>query len=85
MNIHLHIDRLVLDGVDTAPAQRHRLRGSLETELTRLLIEGGLADELTAGGALPNVATPTIQISGSNDPAQLGRKIAGAVYGGIGK
>jgi hypothetical protein len=85
MNINLHIERLVLDGVDTAPGQRHLLQGAVETELARLLIEGGLDHQLTGGAALPRIASPAIQLNGGNDPAQLGRTIAGAVYGGIGK
>lgn len=85
MNINLHIERLVLDGVDTASGQRHLLQSAVETELSRLLIEGGLAHQLTGGGALPRINSPAIQLNGGNDPARLGRKIAGAVYGGIGK
>ena len=85
MNINLHIERLVLDGVDTAPGQRHLLRAAVEAELTRLLSEGGLAQELSGGGALPRIASPAIQLNGGNGPTPLGQKIAGAVYGGIGK
>jgi hypothetical protein len=50
-----------------------------------MLTAGGLAQQLTGGGALPRIAGPAIQLNGENDPTQLGRKIAGAVYGGIGK
>ena len=35
MNIKLHIERLVLDGVNIAPGQRHLLQASVTTELTR--------------------------------------------------
>ena len=85
MNINLHIERLVLDGLDTAPGQRHLLRAAVESELVRMLTTGGLANQLTGGGALPGIVSPAIQLNGGNDPTQLGRKIAGAVYGGIGK
>ncbi|HXI26416.1 MAG TPA: hypothetical protein VNG71_21360 [Pyrinomonadaceae bacterium] len=85
MNIDLHIERLVLDGVDTAPGQRHLLRAAVETELTRLLLEGGLAQRLSGAGALPGVVSPAIQLNADNDAAQLGQQIAGAVYGGLGK
>ena len=84
MKIDLHIERLVLDGVDTAPGQRDLLRAAVETELTRLLLEGGLAYRPN-GGALPGIVGPAIQIHVGNDPLQLGRQIAGAVYGGLGK
>jgi hypothetical protein len=85
MNIDLHIERLILEGVDLAPGQRPGLQAAVESELTRLLTEGGLAPQLTAGGALHRVTTPAIRLDRGNGPATLGHQIAGAVYGGIGK
>ena len=82
-SIHLHIERLVLDGVDIAPGQRPLLQASVTTELTRLLTDGGLAPSLAEGVALPRLSTGGIQLT-DNDPAQLGRQIAQSVYGGIG-
>ena len=82
-SIQLHIERLVLDGVDIAPDQHQFLRASVTTELTRLLTDGGLASGLAQGTALPRLSTGDIQLTGNN-PAQLGRQIARAVYGGIG-
>jgi hypothetical protein len=83
-SIHLHIERLVLDGIDIAPGQRHLLQASVTAELTRLLTHGGLAPGLAQGIALPRLSTGGIQIT-DNNPAQLGRQIAGSVYGGIGR
>ena len=83
MNINLHIERLVLDGVNIAPGQRHLLQTSVETELTRLLTDGGLAPGLAQGTALPRLSTSGILLAGNN-PTQLGRQIAQSVYGGIG-
>jgi len=85
MNVDLHIERLILEGVDLAPGQRPGLQAAVESELTRLLTEGGLAPQLTAGGALPRVTSPAIQLGHGDAPTTLGRQIAGAVYGGIGK
>ncbi|WP_297324640.1 hypothetical protein [Nitrosomonas sp.] len=83
MNISLHIERLVLDGVTIAPNQRHLLQASVEAELTRLLTDGGLAPSLTHGIALPRLSASSMQLTGNN-PAQLGQQIAQSVYGGIG-
>jgi hypothetical protein len=85
MNINLHIERLVLDGVNIAPDQRHLLQASVETELTRLLTAGGLSPSLAQGTALPRMSTSGIQLTGGNDPTQLGQQIAQSMYGGIGK
>lgn len=85
MNVNLHIERLVLDGVEIAPNQRQLLRSAIETELSRLLTAGGVAAELASGGAVSRVAGSSIQLQGSNGARELGRQIASAVYGGIGK
>jgi hypothetical protein len=85
MNINLHIERLVLDGIPLGPGQRPLLQAAVETELTRLLANGGLSDAIQSGGALYNVRTASIQLANDGSPARLGERIAGAVYGGIGK
>lgn len=83
MNINLHIERLVLDGVNIAPGQRDLLQASVTTELTWLLNNSGLAGNYVEGVALPGLSTSDIQLTGNN-PTQIGRKIAQSVYGGIG-
>jgi hypothetical protein len=84
VNVNLHIERLVLEGIDIDPAQRPILQAALEAELGRLIAEGGVG-ALAAGGAVPSVKAEGFQMSGDGNPSQLGRQIAGAVYGGIGK
>ena len=85
MNINLHIERLVLDGIPLGPGQRPLLQAALETELSRLLTSGGLSDSLQLGGALYNMKTSGIQLAHEGNPAQLGEQIASSVYGRIGK
>ena len=84
MNINLHIERLILDGINISPGQRHLLQASITTELTQLLNNSGLADGLVEGGALPRLSTNNIQLT-SNKPMELGKQIAQSVYGGISK
>ena len=83
MNINLHIERLILDGVDIAPGQRHLLQANVTTELTRLLNNGGLAHNLAEGVALSRMSTSDIQLT-DNKPMELGQQIAQSVYGVIG-
>jgi hypothetical protein len=85
MNIKLHIDHLILDGITVPHSRRHLLRASVQSELTRLFAEGGVSPSLANGTAVPQVSATGIQLSGSNDSVQLGRQIAQSVYGGIGK
>lgn len=84
MNINLHIERLILDGVNIAPDQRHLLQASLTIELTKLLNQSGLAANFIEGLAIPKLTANGLQLTGNN-PTQLGRQIAQSVYGGIGR
>ena len=85
MNVRLHIERLLLDGVDIEPGQRELLQAAVEAELVNLITLGGVANGITTGGTIPRVAGHSIQLQSEHGPAELGRNIAGAVYGGIGK
>lgn len=82
MDINLHIERLVLDGIHLNHHQRHLLQASVQTELARLLIDGGLAPNFMQGAAMPKLNANAIQMRG-NDATQLGQQIAQSVYGGI--
>lgn len=82
--VSLHIERLVLDGLDAVSAQPHLLQAAVEMELTGLLTEGGLAAQLSGGAALPRIAGAAIQLNRGDGPSEIGRQIGGAVYEGIG-
>jgi hypothetical protein len=84
MNINVHIERLILDGVTVASSQRQLLQAAVEAELGRLLTTKGLAPSLESGGAIPRVSGGSIQLAPENNPMQLGQQIAQAVYQGIG-
>lgn len=85
MKINLHIDRLILDGIDLPHAQRPVLQAAVEAELGRLLAEGGVGTDLAGGGAVPSVKAGGFEMGGEGNPDQLGTQIARSVYGGIGK
>jgi hypothetical protein len=85
VNVNLHVERLVLDGINVEPAQRPVLQEALEAELRRLLTEGGIGAGLAAGGMVPSVKTNAFEMSGEGSPVRLGQQIARSVYGGIGK
>ncbi len=83
-NIHLHIERLILDGLPIERSQGPFVQAAVEAELSRLLTENGLAPNLHTDGAMPNVHANAIQLTASSNPAQVGTQIAQSVYGGIG-
>ncbi len=85
MKLEIHIQRLVLDGVDIPPGGEGPLQQAVQAELSHMLATGGLTPRLLSGGALARVRGGDIQLPGESDPAQLGGQIAQAVYGGIGR
>lgn len=82
MNITLHIERLVLEGLPLAPGQAGQLRAALEQELGRLLGERGLAPGLGAGA--PALRAASIDLAGNPSAAALGQQLAAAVMAEIG-
>jgi hypothetical protein len=85
MSLELRIERLVLDGIEVAPAQRPALRAAVEAELARLLAGDGIAPELLARGATARVSGGPVELGGQPEPGLLGSRIAHAVHGGIGR
>jgi hypothetical protein len=84
-NIHVYIERLVLHGLPLERIQAPHIQIAVENELTRLLVENGLATNLQAGGAVPSVRANAIQLTPSSNPTQMGTQIAQSIYSGIGK
>jgi hypothetical protein len=84
MNIELHIERLVLDGLPVGAGQGAAIQAAVEAELARLLASGELSPVLLAGGAVPMLHAGGIQVAGAVQPGPLGTQIAGAVHGAMG-
>jgi hypothetical protein len=84
MNISVHVERLVLEGLPVSVSERPLLQVAIEAELTRLLRNGGLADELRAGAALTQVPAGTLRVGTESSPKELGTDIARAVHPGLG-
>ena len=85
MNIHVHIERLILDGLPVTTAQGPLVQAAVESEISRLLGADGLSASLRVGGALPSVAGGTIELRSNPGPVDLGKQIATAVSGALGQ
>jgi hypothetical protein len=91
MDIHLHIERLILDGLPLPLEGQAVLQAALEAELARLLVAGGLpgAGELPetwrSGRAIPYLRAGGIRLGSESGPEQLGQQIAQAVYESVGR
>ena len=81
MNIALHIERLILDGLPLSSHQGAAVQAAIETELTRLLEERGMGN--VSGGAVPHLSVPAIQLTAGGQPAQWGRQIARSLHDGL--
>jgi hypothetical protein len=82
--IRLHIERLVLEGIDMPPAHAPAFRAAVEAELAQLLAKGGVGASLTAAGghATPELPPATVRLS--DTAATAGSQVANAVYRRIG-
>ncbi len=85
MNISIHIERLILDGLSLAHRDRSRLQSAIEDELARLLTAGSLVVDLRTPGTLSRLTGGTLELTNNEDPHLLGKQIAHAIYGGIGQ
>ena len=79
-DIHLHIERLVLDGFALDAAQGPALQAAVQAEVSRLLAEQGLGSGFRQGGALAYVRGPDLQLPPEPHPEPLGRQIGGAIH-----
>jgi hypothetical protein len=80
--IQLNIERLVLDGLDIPPGQRHLLQAGIEVELARMLRQGGVVSPL-GGGAYDRISAADVMFAPGNDPQPLGHQIARSVFGSL--
>jgi hypothetical protein len=83
MNIELHIERLILEGLPVSPRDRANLQAAVEAELTRLLAAGGLRSELLSGGAMRSLSAGEFQVPNNQSPMDLGNQIAHTVHSGV--
>ena len=81
MNINLHIERLVLDGIALSPEQRPHLQATIESELSRLIDEQGWPAP-SSSTQVYRVAANSVHIGQTIDAASLGQQIARSVHGG---
>lgn len=85
MNVELHIERLVLEGLPVLPAQRPALQAAVEAELTRLIAANGPSPAMQRGGAVARLAGGTMTWDAAQSPEAMGQGIAQAIYGGLGR
>jgi hypothetical protein len=78
MNVNLHIEKLVLEGLPVTSAQGPGLQAAVQAELARLLGEQGMRG--APAGIEAFRPAGSIRLKPGASPAQLGRQIADAVH-----
>lgn len=82
MNVNLHIDSIVLDGIDLAPGDDRLIQQIVSRELTTLLSTEGLASSHHA--SRDSISGASIHL-GSTGTGSLGHQLAHSIHGTIGE
>ena len=83
MTVHLHIERLVMEGLSLGSLDHHQVKAVVESELGSLLLSHGLGEAVQNGGEISFLSGNTIHMQSQQSPTTLGRHIARSVYGGL--
>jgi hypothetical protein len=83
MNIRVHIERLVVEGIELAPADGPVLQEAIQAELGRLLAAQTPPGVLERGGTVPVKTAGPIHLEANQTPVFLGKQIAQAVFEGL--
>jgi hypothetical protein len=81
VNLELHIEELVLHGIDLR--DRERIAAAVEHELARLFAERGVPPSLIQGGELAQLDGGRFKVHPGNGPEAIGVQVAQALYGGL--
>lgn len=82
MNVHVNIDRIILDGINLSPEDRPILQAAIESELKNLIAAQGVWSQWSAR-AMPRQSASAITVKDSINPIELGQQIAFSVVGGL--
>jgi hypothetical protein len=83
VSMSVHVEWLVLEGIEVVPTGRTALCAAVERELGGLLARRGLGLELGAGGFFPSIRGGVAHLVPNAQPAVIGGQIAAAIYGGL--
>lgn len=83
MNFDVHIERLILEGIDLAEQERPALQRAVSAELRRLLELEGLSARGRQPGYISRLPGGGVEMAPGQSTAELGRQIARAVYQGM--
>jgi hypothetical protein len=80
MNVNLHIDQIVLDGIDLAPGQNQLLQHAIINQLTTILARQRIGASLRDSSNWDSLQGNSIHLGRTADAATLGPQLADAIY-----
>jgi hypothetical protein len=83
VKIHVHIDRIVLDGLAESWKDAGTVRLAIQRELATLLAAPGASAASWKGANLARVQAAPVQLASSPAPRTVGRSLAHAIGGAI--
>jgi len=83
MNITIHIERLVLDGLPVTSHDAGVVQSAIEAELAGLFVQQGFGPGLPRGKALSHLRTGSIHVGCGASPAQIGDQVASVLHHGV--
>ncbi len=83
MNINVHIERLILEGLPVSSHDAAVVRAAVQAELSRLLAEHGVEAPSHAASELPHLSAGLIHLTHDVRPITVGDQIARVVHKGI--
>lgn len=83
MNINLHIERLIVEGLPLEWRERQALHGAVEKQLAHLLMTRGIPDGLHAASNVAALVAPTLHGGRDAAPQSLGTQIGNSLYAGL--
>lgn len=85
MNLNLHIERIILEGVTIEPHEQAIVKASVISELGNLLTNTELPSYVTSHNLSPVIYGSEVSLSVTSAPRDLGMHVARSIYEGINK
>jgi hypothetical protein len=83
MKIHVHIERLILDGLPVDRRSAPQVELALQQELASLLATAPLPAGALAGAAMPRLKAASITVAEGTPARTIGAAIAKSLHGGL--
>jgi hypothetical protein len=84
MNIRIHVERLILNGLPVEARESALVQAAVEAELTRLLFERGIPGALQTGVNNDRIFAPTLRLNSSPYAKEIGTQIGAGIYNAFG-